>query len=420
MQQRRKPQNWFRIGFLAILVSIAIYLNEVIVPTIPTPFVPTPTATRNPESYITEADTYFREGKLQPAIESYLAAVSTRPDDAAVYIALARVQVYAGQYEQAQISAENALLLNPNNSMAHAVRGWALLAQGDLLQAETSIRRALEIDPNNALAHAYLAELLADQYLSGGGALDAIDRAAEASRIAVSLAPGAVESHRARGYVLEVTGNYEEAIRELEAANAINSNIADIHLALGRNYRALGVNDKAVESLTRANALNPSDPIPDLIISRTYAGIGEYAKAEQYGEQAVKDVPSDPTLRGNYGVMLYRNFKWPEAVTQLAFAVTGGTLEDGTQISPLPLVVNSPRVAEYYFTYALVLARLQRCGEALPVAQQILATIPSDEISVFNANEVIRICSESAASPTATAEAGSPETPPATEASPTP
>ncbi len=396
MQKRRKPINWFRIGVLVMLVSIAVYFNQVIVPTIPPPFVPTGTPTRNPESLVTEGDELYRDGKLQAAIDAYSQAVRARPDDASIYITLSRVQVFAGQFDQAQVSAENALLLNPNSSMAHAVRGWALLAQGDFLQAEASLRRALELDPNNALAHAYYAELLADQYINGTGALDAIDRAAESSRIAVSLAPGAIESHLARGYVLEVTGNYDEAIRELEAANAINNNIADIHLALGRNYRALGVNDKAVESLTRANALNPSDPIPDLIISRIYAGIGEYAKAEQYAEQAIQDVPTDAALRGNYGVMLYRNFKWPEAVTQLAYAVQGGTLEDGTQIDPLPLVVNSPRVAEYYFTYGLVLVRLQRCGEALPVFQQILATIPGDEISVFNANEGIRLCAESA------------------------
>ena len=44
--------------------------------------------------------------------------------------------------------------------------------------------------------------------------------------------------HRARGLVLEVTGNYEEAIAEFEAAVAMNENLADLHMALGRNYKA--------------------------------------------------------------------------------------------------------------------------------------------------------------------------------------
>ncbi len=412
MQKRRRPTNWFRIGVIVALIGAALYFNQVIVPTIPTPFSVTGTPTRNPESYIADAESNFQQGKLTQAIEAYQQAIRSQPDDAAVYIALARVQVFAGQYSQAQVSTENALLLNPNSSMAHALRGWALEFQGDYLQAETSLQRALELDPNNALAHAYYAELLADQFLNGTGTLDGIDRAAEASRVAISLAPGSLEAHRARGYVLEVTGNYEEAIREYEAANSINNNLSDIHLALGRTYRALGVYDKSVESLTRANALNPTDPLPDLIISRIYGTLGEFSKAEQYAEQAVRDAPADPTLHGNYGVMLYRNNKWPEAVTQLAYSVIGGKLEDGTEITPLQLVVDSPRVAEYYFTYGLVLVRLQRCGEALPIFQQILGTIPSDEISVFNANEGIRICAESALNNSetlTTPAAGSPE-----------
>jgi hypothetical protein len=40
---------------------------------------------------------------------------------------LARTLVFAGKYKEAQTSAEDALLLNPGNSMAHAVRAWALV-----------------------------------------------------------------------------------------------------------------------------------------------------------------------------------------------------------------------------------------------------------------------------------------------------
>ncbi|RME89356.1 MAG: tetratricopeptide repeat protein, partial [Anaerolineae bacterium] len=346
-----------------------------------------------PESYLTEAEALFEQGKLLQAIDVYKEAIRVRPDDPTIHVALARVQVFAGQYEDAQVSAEDALLLNPNNSMAHAVRAWALDFQGNYLEAEAAIKRALELDPNNAMAHAYYAEILADSYIFGTGAFDALERAAEESRVALALAPNALESHRARGYILEVTGNYEEAIREYQAAIAINENIADLHLALGRNYRALGVYDKAVEEFTRANALNPTDPTPDLLISRTYATIGEYAKASQYAEQAVKDNPTDPVLHGNLGVMYYHNFQWAEAVQELAYVVHGGVTEDGQTVSPLELT-NDVRVAEYYFTYGLVLARLNRCGEALPVFQMILAKIPGNEIAVFNAQEGIRLCEE--------------------------
>ena len=400
MNRRRRRPNWFRISILLILIAGGIYLDRVIIPTVPQPFVPTATPTRDPESYAVEADALFQEGKLVPAIDTYTDAIQARPDDPTLFIERAHVQIYAGQYAEAQTSAEDALLLNPNNSMAHVMLAWALDFQGDYLAAEASINRALELDPNNAMAHAIYVEILVDSYYSGSGTFEGLTKAVDESRVAQDLAPNMLETHRARGIILEATQNYEEAIREFQAAIAINENIADLHMLLGRNYRIMAVYDKAVEEFTRANALNPGDPTPDLLISRTYATVGEYAKAVQYAETARNDNPTDANLRGNLGVMYYRNFQWPEAVEQLKLVVAGGATEDNQPIEPIPLA-NDTRIAEYYFTYGLVLARTNRCGEALRIAQQIQTRVPTDEIAVANAQEMINICEQNlAASPT--------------------
>jgi tetratricopeptide (TPR) repeat protein len=393
MNRKRSKPNWFRVTLLCLLVLGGAYLDRFIIAPRPSPFIPTATATRAPESYVTEAEELFKQGKLVQSIEIYKQAIAVRPDDPALHVSLARVQVFAGQYEQAQTSAEDALLLNPNNSMAHAVRAWALDFQGNYLEAEAAIKRALELDPNNAMAHAYYVEILVDSYVSGTGSFEGVEKAIEESKVALALAPDALETRRARGYILEATANYEEAIREFQAAIAINGNIADLHLSLGRNYRALGIYDQAVEEFTRANALNPEDPTPDLLISRTYATVGEYAKAMQYAESAVTDNPADANLRGNLGVMYYRNLYWPEAVTELGLVANGGFTEAGQQIEPINLIPDT-RIAEYYFTYGLALARMNRCGEALQVAQMIQARVPADELAVENAAEIINRCQQ--------------------------
>jgi tetratricopeptide (TPR) repeat protein len=399
MNRRRTRPNWFRITLLSLLVMGGLYVNRFVLPNQPQLGVPTPTATRSPESFITEAEEYFKQGKLIPAIESYKQAIASFPEDPAVYVALARTQVFAGQYEEAQESAGSAILLNNDNSNAYAVRAWALDFQGDTLNAEASIKRALELDPNNALAHAYYAEILVDSFYSGTGVVGSIEKAIEESKVAIALAPDALETHRARGYVLEATGNYEEAIREYEAAIAINTNVADLHLSLGRNYRTLGIYDKAVEEFTRANALNPEDPTPDLFISRTYATIGEFAKAMQYAESAKDNNPASASLRGNLGVMLYRNSYWTEAITELGYVVNGGVTEDGKQIEAINLVPNDSRTAEYYATYGLALSRLNECGKALQVARTILERIPADELAVENANAIISRCQQNLNAP---------------------
>jgi tetratricopeptide (TPR) repeat protein len=139
--------------------------------------------------------------------------------------------------------------------------------------------------------------------------------------------------------------------------------------------------------------------------------VGEYAKAVQYAEEASDDNPVDANLRGNLGVMYYRNFQWPEAIEQLKLVVAGGATEDNQPIEPIPLA-NDARIAEYYFTYGLVLARTNRCGEALQIAQQIQAQIPTDEIAVANAQEMVTICQQNlVATPTSELLPLSTETP---------
>jgi len=396
MNRRRRRPNYFGWTVFGLVVLFGYFFNQVYLPTQPNPFEATPTATRSPESLVTEAQALFQDGKLLDAIEAYQAAINASPEDPSLYIAIARVQVFAGKYAEAQENAENALLLNSNNSMAYAVHAWALDFQaGKNGEALESITKALELDPNNALAHAYYVEILVDS-----GLFENYAKAADESRIALALAPDLLETRRARAYILSVTGaeNIEEAIRQYEEAIKINPNIAVLHIELGQNYRVLQVYDKAIEEFTRANTLNPTDSLPDLLISRTHATTGAYEQALQYAETAVKDKPADASLRGNYGVMYYRNFFYNEAVEQLGLAINGGRTEDGLVITGLPLT-DAPLVAEYYFTYGLGLARTDQCGDALLIAQKLQTNVPNDENVLFAASEIIRICQEALDNP---------------------
>ncbi|MCZ2128019.1 MAG: tetratricopeptide repeat protein [Anaerolineales bacterium] len=414
MNKRRNRPNWFRLALLSLLILGAAYVNRYVVVNINPIGALTPTPTTSPVTLMAQGDEMFAQGKLLPAIDLYKQALAAQPNDPVIRITLARTLVFAGKYKEAQTAAEDALLLNPSNSMAHAVRGWALNFQEQYVEAESSIKRALELDPNNALAHAYYTETLVDLYYSGLGAFDGLEKAIEESKVAQALAPNLLETHRARGYLLEATGNYEEAIGEYQQALNINANIPDLYLALGRNYRILGIYDKAIDSFTRADALNPEDPNPDLLLSRTYATVGEYGKAMQFAESAVSNDSADANLRGNYGVMLYRNAYYEESVVELAFVVKGGTSEKGKEIKSINLAPNSPRIAEYYFTYGLALARVNQCGEAVQIAQLIASRIPNDELAMDNVAAINERCQQNLnappAPPTGTPEPGTEST----------
>jgi len=413
---RRRP-NPFRILVILILIGIALYINQVVVPATPPLFIPTATPTRSPESFINEAEALYQAGKFTQAINTYKQAIAVEPDNPSIYINMARAQVFTAQYQDALESSERALLLNNSNPLAYAVKGWALDFLGDYTQAEASIKRALELDPNNALAHAFYAEILMDKALVGQGDIGSIDKAADESKIALSLAPNALESLRARGYVLWNTGNYEEAIREYKAALAINDKIADLHMALGYNYHVLGEYDQAVNEFLQALALNPNDPQAPLEISRTYATVGDFSQAVQYADQAVKIDPQNPKLHGNLGSMYYKNNQFDKALDELSLAIHGGSMQDSTLVEGAPLDYGS--MAEYYAIYGLTLAKANRCSEALPIFQAIRSGVPDDEINVYNAEQGLVICQENLN--TSNPEEGTPESStPQPEATPAP
>jgi tetratricopeptide (TPR) repeat protein len=390
MNQRRKRTNPWRLIILVILVGAAIYINQVIVPATPPLFVPTSTPTRSPQAFAEEADTLFSEGKLDQAIAAYKEAIRSDPNNGTYFISMARVQMFAGKYVEAQQNAENALLLNQNNALANAVRGWAMGYQGDYLPGIAAIKKAIELDPNNAQAHAYYAELLALQISDGTSELGAVDTAIQESRTAMTLNENLLEVLRSRALVLEATQNYDQVVEVLEKAITINPNLSDLHIALGRNYRALNEPDKAIDELLKAIPLNPSDPTPEYLISRTYATVGEFPKAIEYAEQAVKDSPKDPLLYGNLGSQYYSNQDYQNALKYLRLGVRGGIADDGTQVEGAPL--DYGRWAEYYARYGLALARVNECGEALQISQLLTQGVPNDEIAVANSQAIVDIC----------------------------
>ena len=344
-------------------------------------------------------------------MESYQAAIKADPQNVSIYLSLAKLQIYSGEYEAASVNAENALLLDKTRSQSYGLLAWARANMGEYLEAENFINTGIDLDPNNAFLHAVYADVLAKRVMADVAELDTLDLAIEESQKAITLGPDLLEAHWARAIVLEITGNYEEAIEQLVRAVEINDKIADIHLLLGRNYFALEENDQAIFEFTRADALNPTDPTPNWYVSQVYARLGEYSKAIQAAETALNDVPSDPDLYGNLGTMYYRDLQYNRAIEALALAVRGGTTADGIVVEGLPLDYSST-VIGYYSRYGVALARVNRCAEAVQIAQAILQTVPDDETAVYNADYIIETCQENQENPPT-------ETPSADESDPT-
>ncbi len=390
---KRRRSSPIRVLFLLGLIAAGLYYCINVMPSVDPLFIPTAVPTNPPEFYLNDAAAQYSEGKIDNAIDNYQKAIKADPKNINTYIAIAKLQVFTGRYDEALINAENAILLNPNNAEAHAVRGWAIGMRGDYLDAETAFNRAKELNPNLALAYAYQTEVYVEQINNGEDRLDTMSKATENSRQAISLGNTLMEAHRARGLLLEITGNYEEAVTEFQIAIAINPNIADLYLALGRAYRANGMDNEAITAFERATSLNPNDPWAYYYISRTYASNGEYTKAIQMGEDAIELGSTETRFYWNLGTQYYRSGDYAKALEYFRISIQGGTDEEGNPIPGIPLSYEN-RVSELYYMYGLILARSGQCQEAAEVVRLLTQGVPDDATAVLNAEYMTEVCKE--------------------------
>ena len=399
MRKKRKPWRPWRILFLLVLIAGAVYLWQFYVPSVPPLFVPTPTVTRSPASFVLEAESLFQSGKLQQAEASYEEAIKVDPREPSHYVELARVRMFAGRYQEAETAARDALVINPDSALAHAVLAWSLDFQASqatdneeyqelTTEALAEIERAVSMNPNSALIHAYYAEIIIDNDIND------YERALEEAERAVELDSTLLEGHRALAYVWEMTGNRELALESYIAARNINPYIPRLHTDIGNMLRALGDIDGAIESYLASVALAPTNTEPLILIANAYAGDGQFGNASQYAKQAVELDPTNPRLRGNLGRMYYHNNVFDEAIIQLGLAIRGGQSAEAEWVEGLPLndPLPDPRVVEFYYTYGLALAKQGICEEAVDIFEYIILAVPEDEIAVFNAQEGLFLC----------------------------
>lgn len=160
MRQPKRRPNPIKILILLIVVGFLVYVNITVEPLAPTLFLPSPTPTISPETYIAEAQELALQGKYSLALQAYNRAILADPQNPSNYIASARLNVYAGDYTIAIENASNAVLLDQNNSMGEAIKGFAQGMRGDYLDSETSLNRSIDLDPSNSSAYAYLSIML--------------------------------------------------------------------------------------------------------------------------------------------------------------------------------------------------------------------------------------------------------------------
>ncbi len=328
-------------------------------------------------------------GDLDKAIAAYQLATGADPGNPQLWAELARIQTYSSnllttdaekltRLQDALANINRAKELAPEDSTVRAIRAFVLdwnasLAGSDagamLTEAEGEAVSAREFDPGNTLALAYYAEVLVDQQKW----LQAQQYANQAAK----QNPNLMDVRRINAYVLESLGDYNNAIKEYEAAVSINPNLTFLYISIGKIYRHLEIYDKALEYFDKAASINEQlgikDPIPYLAIANTYVQQGQHLIAARNVLKALQLNPSSPDVYAQLGLVYYKGRNYEGSIPAFECGLLGCSAEQSCEVrqcddtvDPQVIVQGMPltdNTVVYYFTYGSDLAGLHREGD---------------------------------------------------------
>lgn len=161
------------------------------------------------------------------------------------------------------------------------------LNRENLQFASDVLERATEFDPDYALAYVGLADTYSWLYLAFEATDANRNRALEAARKALALAPDLAESHCSLGLALSLRGDYAAAESAFESAIERNPQLYDSYYFYGRVCLRHGDIAKAAELFEKANDVRPNDYQTPLLLSQIYLDLRQESKAIESARRGV-------------------------------------------------------------------------------------------------------------------------------------
>jgi tetratricopeptide (TPR) repeat protein len=120
----------------------------------------------NPAWQVSMGETYSKLGDLIRAMQAYQAATALVPENADYWrmLAIFCAQNNVNIRDVGVPAAQQAVVLDSENSASVELLGWLLLLDARYDEAELMLLQAIELDPNNALAHLHVGMLYLEKH----------------------------------------------------------------------------------------------------------------------------------------------------------------------------------------------------------------------------------------------------------------
>ena len=153
---------------------------------------------------------FLSQGQNEEALLSFDEAIRLDPSRSAVFLNKAHALANLGRYEDALEASTEAIRLDPNNSYLFNIKGIVLNSLGRYEDALEASIEAIRLDPNNSYTFNIKGASLAN--------LDRYEEALLAYDEAIRLNPNYSEAFNNKGIAFDSLGRYEEALLAYEKA----------------------------------------------------------------------------------------------------------------------------------------------------------------------------------------------------------
>ena len=188
---------------------------------------------------------------------------------------------YDLNFAQATSEFQRAIELNPNYATAHQWYGdHVLVSLRRFDEAIAQEKRALELDPLSLIAHTDLAHAYREARRP--------EEAIAELRKALEIDPNFHYAYRNLGLVLEMKGDFAEAIGAYQKARALNEDSSILAL-LAHAYGSSGNKTEAAKILEQLKELSKERYVSAYDFARAYLGLGDKEEALRWLDKSYQD-----------------------------------------------------------------------------------------------------------------------------------
>lgn len=240
-----------------------------------------------------------KEGKFSVAIAEYKKVTELEPTLPDGFISLGQAYMENGDYGSAIPPLKQALEISPDSPPAHQLLGYVLLAQGYAAEALPHLQRAAD---KTALG---IAQIQTGQFPE-----------------AVANLQAALAAHPNDPDILFYLGRASGLLakQSVDTLLAAYPDSARAHQAMAENYYVLRRMPDAEKEYTEALKLRPNLPEAHLALGEVYAGAFQWPKAEEQFRLQVKMQPGNAEAAYRLGEALLEQGRAHEARTELVRA----------------------------------------------------------------------------------------------------